>query len=158
MELVASKITTPLGQMIAIADTEALHFLNFADCRNLPDVQTHQETPPIISIKKELIQYFNGSLKEFKTPLFFQGTPFQKSVWKELKKIPYGQTRSYADIAESLGKPTAFRAAALANGANRLLIVIPCHRVINKNGNLGGFSSGLWRKKWLLDHEKENYG
>ncbi|MFI5342887.1 MAG: bifunctional transcriptional activator/DNA repair enzyme AdaA [Chlamydiales bacterium] len=164
--LKASWLDTPLGPMIAIADEHALYLLEFVDRRGLErEVERLRQkikstiipghTQPISSIERELIQYFNGTLREFKTPLFFLGTPFQKQVWEELKKIPYGETRSYLDMASLIGKPSAFRAMAQANGANQLAIVIPCHRVINTNGELGGYGGGLSRKKWLVNHERQ---
>ena len=85
-----------------------------------------------------------------------KGSFFQQSVWIELQKIPYGETRSYRDLAIVLQKPTAFRAVALANGANQFAIVIPCHRVIKANGDLCGYGGGIMRKKWLLEHEKKH--
>jgi AraC family transcriptional regulator of adaptative response/methylated-DNA-[protein]-cysteine methyltransferase len=111
-------------------------------------------TAPILAIEKELADYFNGRLTAFTTPLFYLGSPFQRLVWEELKKIPMGQTRSYSDIAKAIGRPTARRAVARANGSNQLAIIIPCHRVINANGQLGGYAGGLTRKQWLLEHER----
>ncbi len=84
------------------------------------------------------------------------GSPFQKQVWKALQQIPHGQTCSYADLAAAIGKPTACRAVANANGANQLAIVIPCHRVINSDGKLGGYGGGVSKKQWLIDHEKKS--
>ncbi len=157
-------LETPLGRMVAIADNKALYFLNFIDLnleheikrleRKVKTTITPGSTEPIDSIKAELDQFFEGTLKEFKTPMCLVGTPFQISVWEELQKIPFGETRSYLDIATAIGKPTAYRAVAQANGANLIPIVIPCHRVVNHNGDLGGYSAGLGRKKWLLNHEK----
>jgi AraC family transcriptional regulator of adaptative response/methylated-DNA-[protein]-cysteine methyltransferase len=109
----------------------------------------------ISSIENELTLYFNGKLNKFATTLFFLGLPFQKRVWEELQKIPYGETRSYSDLAKAVKKPTAFRAVAQANGANQFAIIIPCHRVINKNGDLGGYGGGIVRKEWLINHEKQ---
>ncbi|HEV2524212.1 MAG TPA: methylated-DNA--[protein]-cysteine S-methyltransferase, partial [Gammaproteobacteria bacterium] len=162
--LKSSWLDTKLGPMIAIADDDALYLLEFVDRRGLEreverlrkrtkSVIIPGETQPINSIKKELDYYFDGKLQEFKTPLFYLGSAFQKSVWDELKKIPSGETRSYAELASSLGKPSAFRAVANANGANQLAIIIPCHRVINSNGELGGYGGGLARKDWLIQHE-----
>ena len=164
--LKAAWLDTQLGPMIAIADEYALYLLEFIDCKGLEREieRLKQKTksaiifgvaPPINSIKSELSRYFDGDLVEFKTPIFFVGSVFQKSVWGALKLIPYGKTRSYADIAKTIGKPTAFRAVAQANGANQLALVIPCHRVINTNGNLGGYAGGVTRKEWLLHHEKK---
>lgn len=163
--LKASWLDTPLGPMIAIANEEALYLLEFVDRRGLErEIERLRQktksaiipgyTTPICSIERELNLYFKGELKEFKTPLFLLGSPFQKNVWAELVKIPPGETKSYSEIAIAIGKPTAFRAVAQANGANQLAIIIPCHRVINTNGELGGYAGGLTRKKWLINHEK----
>jgi AraC family transcriptional regulator of adaptative response/methylated-DNA-[protein]-cysteine methyltransferase len=162
--LKAAWLDTKLGPMIAIADDEALYLLEFVDRRGLErEVESLRRltksailpgtSEPLQSIEKELSQYFEGSLTEFKTPLHLLGSPFQKSVWEALKKIPYGETRSYAEISAAIKKPSAFRAVANANGANKIAIVIPCHRVINSNGEIGGYGGGVSRKKWLIDHE-----
>ncbi len=153
-----------MGSMIAIADDDVLYLLEFTDYRGLEreierckkktkSVIALGRSYPIELIESELSQFFNGQLKKFETPLFFSGTPFQNSVWEELKNIPYGETRSYAEIAEKIGKPTAYRAVAQANGANQLAIIVPCHRVINTGGALGGYAGGVARKEWLLNHE-----
>lgn len=112
-------------------------------------------TEALRSIEQELKKYFEGRLGKFTTPLFLLGSPFQKKVWNELLKIPYGTTRSYAAQAVSMGEPKATRAVANANGANQLAIVIPCHRIINSNGALGGYGGGIARKEWLLQHESK---
>ena len=106
------------------------------------------------ALKKELVEYFEGSRKKFSINLVFPGTPFQEGVWKELLKIPYGATVSYEDIARRVGSPKAVRAVGTANGMNRIAVVIPCHRVVNKSGELGGYGGGLWRKKLLLGLEQ----
>jgi AraC family transcriptional regulator, regulatory protein of adaptative response / methylated-DNA-[protein]-cysteine methyltransferase len=163
--LKAALLESPLGTMIAVGDEKALYLLECMDYLGFEDeverlkkktkaAITPGITPPIDSIKKELGHYFKGKLKEFKTPLFFQGTAFQKRVWEELKKIPFGETRSYSEVAVLIGKPTACRAVARANATNQIAIVIPCHRVINASGDLGGYNSGIKRKAWLLNHEK----
>ena len=110
-------------------------------------------TEPICSIVKEVEQYFAGSLKKFKTPIHPVDTPFQQMVWSELRKIPHSKTSSYLEIARAIGKPSAVRAVAQANAANLLAIIIPCHRVINASGKLGGYKGGVQRKEWLLSHE-----
>ena len=107
-------------------------------------------------LKKEINEYFEGKRKSFTVPLDAPGTEFQKGVWEELKKIPYGQTISYKTQAERLKNPKGVRAVANANGHNRISIIIPCHRVIGEDGTLTGYGGGLWRKKWLLDFEKKN--
>jgi AraC family transcriptional regulator of adaptative response/methylated-DNA-[protein]-cysteine methyltransferase len=163
--LKTSWLDTPLGPMLAIANEHALYLLEFVDRRGLErEVERLRQkaklaivpgtTQAIRSIESELKEYFAGTLKQFKTPLFLFGTPFQLRVWEELQKIPYGETRSYSDIATEIKKPSAFRAVAMANGANQLAIVIPCHRVININGDMGGYGGGLARKEWLINLEK----
>lgn len=164
--LKASWIDTPLGPMLAIADDQALYLIEFVDRRGLEKeierLRKKTKFPivpgkpnPIKQIEKELDEYFSGKIREFKTPLCLLGSPFQKRVWEELQKIPRGETRSYAEIARAIGKPSAFRAVALANGANQFAIVVPCHRVINSNGDLGGYGGGIKRKEWLLKHERK---
>lgn len=150
--------------MVAIGNDKALYFLEFADHANMPRkierlLQQTQATlvfetaKSIESITLELERYFKGELQSFATPLVLLGSPFQKRVWQELQKIPYGHKLSYKEIATLLGQPTAYRAVAQANGANILPLIIPCHRVINSDGKMGGYSGGLARKEWLLQHE-----
>ncbi len=165
MVLKESQIDTPLGPMRAIADEKALYLLEFVDRKGLKKeierLQTktgqqilHGRTQPLEQIEAELKEYYSGKLQTFQTPFATFGTPFQKRVWEELQKIPFGQTCSYAELAAAIGKPTAFRAVALANGANQLAIIIPCHRVINSSGALGGYGGGIHNKEWLLKHER----
>lgn len=164
--LFASWLDTKLGSMIAIGSETELYLLEFVDRRGLErEVERLRkktksaiipgDTLPLLSIQQELNAYFNGQLNAFRTPIGLLGSPFQKQVWGILQKIPMGETCSYIDIARQIGKPTAFRAVAQANGANQLAIVIPCHRVINNNGDLGGYGGGITRKQWLLNHEKQ---
>ncbi|HCD1062610.1 TPA: methylated-DNA--[protein]-cysteine S-methyltransferase, partial [Listeria monocytogenes] len=115
---------------------------------------TPEKTIIIQQIEAELAQYFNGELIDFKTPIRYIGSDFQQNVWEELRRIPIGETISYKGLAEKLGRPTASRAVARANGANQLSLIVPCHRVINTNGALGGYGGGLARKEWLIKHEK----
>lgn len=165
--LKASWLDTQLGPMIIIADDEALYLLEFVDRRGLEReverlrIKTKSaiipgDTPITKSISKELNLYFGGKLKEFTTPVRLLGSKFQKNVWNQLKKIPYGETRSYLEIANAIKHPKAFRAVANANGANQLCLIIPCHRVINNNGELGGYGGGISRKQWLIDHERRH--
>jgi AraC family transcriptional regulator of adaptative response/methylated-DNA-[protein]-cysteine methyltransferase len=164
--LKASWLDSPLGPMLAIADDEALYLLEFVERRGLEReierlrIKTKSAiipgiTDPIKSIEIQLKLYFEGKLKNFKTPILLMGSPFQKLVWEELMRIPFGTTRSYGDQAAAISKPTAYRAVANANGANQLAIIIPCHRIINTNGELGGYGGGISRKKWLINHEKQ---
>ena len=105
---------------------------------------------------EQLNEYFTGKRKEFELPLAPRGTPFQQKVWAQLQKIPYGQTRSYKDIAQAVGSPKAFRAVGMANNKNPIAIVIPCHRVIGADGSLVGYGGGLGMKQSLLDLEKRH--
>ncbi len=157
-------VDTPLGPMVAVADQTHLYLLEFIDRKALRrELKTLAKdakgdigfgTPtPIQRISQELAQYFKGHLAYFQTPLATGGTPFARSVWEALRKIPAGETRSYSDIATVIGRPSAVRAVAQANGANRLAIVIPCHRVIGADGSLTGYGGGLWRKDRLISLE-----
>lgn len=167
ISLKTTKIDSPLGPMIAIADEASLYLLEFVTKRGLErELDRLQQrgfdlapgmTPILMSIEAELHAYFAGKLMAFKTPYHVFGSPFQQQVWKALSAIPYGETRSYAAQAASLGKPTAFRAVANANGANQLSILLPCHRVIASDGSLGGYGGGIQAKEWLLNHEKSNF-
>ncbi|HWB94966.1 MAG TPA: methylated-DNA--[protein]-cysteine S-methyltransferase [Puia sp.] len=116
-------------------------------------------TPIVIQCIEQLIQYFQGQRRVFDFPVYQEGTPFQQRVWNELTAIPFGKTISYLEMSRRLGDTKAIRAAAAANGKNNIAIVVPCHRVIGSKRDLVGYAGGLWRKKWLLDHEtKVTYG
>nr|WP_067625717.1 trifunctional transcriptional activator/DNA repair protein Ada/methylated-DNA--[protein]-cysteine S-methyltransferase [Alicyclobacillus acidiphilus] len=162
--LFAHWLDTPLGPMLAIADDEGLYLLEFVDRRGLErEIERLRQrtkcavipgrTSPIDTIERELASYFAGSLDSFTTPVHVLGTPFQRRVWDELRKIPLGETRSYSEIAAAIGNPAAVRAVGRANGSNQLAIIIPCHRVVQQDGTLGGYGGGLARKQWLLEHE-----
>jgi methylated-DNA-[protein]-cysteine S-methyltransferase len=103
---------------------------------------------------KQLEDYFKGRRLKFNVPLQLEGTAFQIAVWRQLEKIPFGQTASYGDVARAIDRPKAYRAVGNANNKNPIPLIIPCHRVIGSNGQLVGFGGGIWRKQWLLDHEK----
>lgn len=103
---------------------------------------------------RQLDEYFKGRRQKFSVPLLLEGTDFQKAVWRQLQKILFGQTVSYGDVARAIGRPQAFRAVGNANNKNPIPLIIPCHRVIGSDGKMVGFGSGIWRKEWLLDHEK----
>ncbi|MHA1190188.1 MAG: bifunctional transcriptional activator/DNA repair enzyme AdaA [Alphaproteobacteria bacterium] len=164
--LMADWIDTPLGVMIVVCDRHGLHLLEFYDCKRLGKELTALmkatgctigvgSLPPTVQIKRELAVFFAGTGADFQTPLAFGGSGFAQSVWSALRQIPPGQTRSYADIARAIGRPTATRAVARANGANPISIVVPCHRVIGADGSLTGYGGGLWRKQWLIEHERK---
>ncbi len=164
VRLTMNRISTPLGQMIACASDENLLLLEFVDRRmlerQLDRIQKYTggtlvpgENHVLKHTSSELAAYFDGKLTSFSIPIETSGTPFQEIVWAELLNIPCGETVSYADLATAIGKPSAVRAVANANGHNRLAILIPCHRVIGKDGTLTGYGGGLWRKRRLLDLE-----
>ncbi|MCT4565139.1 MAG: methylated-DNA--[protein]-cysteine S-methyltransferase [Maledivibacter sp.] len=112
--------------------------------------------PTLGEAKNQLKDYFNGKRKKFDLPLKMNGTKFQNRVWSELTKIPYGKTLSYKEIAVGIGNDNACRAVGNANNKNKVAIIIPCHRVVGSNGKLVGYEGGLWRKKWLLEHESRD--
>jgi AraC family transcriptional regulator of adaptative response/methylated-DNA-[protein]-cysteine methyltransferase len=158
-------VESPLGPLVVGATSEALCLVEFATRRALAgqvDVLQRRfrctvvpgQNATIERARRELDEYFAGTRRVFETPTVAPGTAFQESVWAALCAIPYGETRSYEAIARSVGRPGAVRAVGTANGANRLAIVIPCHRVVNKSGALGGYGGGLWRKQALLDWER----
>ena len=113
---------------------------------------------PLVAAWQQLDEYFRGTRREFSLPLWLEGTNFQNKVWCELQKIPYGETRTYGEIAAACSRPGAARAVGRANHHNPLVIIIPCHRVIAADGSLVGFGAGLWRKTWLLAHERKMSG
>ncbi len=140
---------TPLGPLKITGTKEGLESVGFID--EIPE-NTSADSCLTMAVK-QLKEYFEGTRKEFQIPLNPEGTPFQKKVWKLLETIPFGNTQSYQDIANTLGDPKVIRAAASANGKNPIAIIIPCHRVIGSDGSLTGYAGGLHRKKWLLEHE-----
>ena len=116
---------------------------------------THELSPLLQQCVEQLIEYFNGARLVFNLPVYQEGTPFQNSVWSELLNIRFGKTITYLDLAKRLGDPKVIRAAASTNGKNNICIIVPCHRVVGTNDNLVGYSGGLPRKKWLLNHENK---
>ncbi|MDO5704370.1 MAG: trifunctional transcriptional activator/DNA repair protein Ada/methylated-DNA--[protein]-cysteine S-methyltransferase [Paracoccus sp. (in: a-proteobacteria)] len=164
-DLRADWIDTPLGGMIAIADDAALHLLEFTDRKGLP-IQLRQvsagaggriglgRTAITDATETQLAAFLAGQLPRFDLPLSLLGTDFQRRVWTALQAIPAGQTRSYGELARTLGQPSAVRAVAGANARNRMAIVIPCHRVIGADGSLTGYAGGLWRKEKLIEVER----
>jgi AraC family transcriptional regulator of adaptative response/methylated-DNA-[protein]-cysteine methyltransferase len=163
--IVVSWLESPIGPLLAAANNRGVCLLEFTDRRMLetqfrtlkklfsgaivPGKNAH-----LNKLQEEIEKYFAGGLKQFSVPLVYPGTPFQERVWNELLRIPYGQTRSYEELAQRMGVAGAQRAVGHANGANRIAIVIPCHRVVNKDGKLGGYGGGLWRKQYLLALEQ----
>ncbi|MET3196635.1 methylated-DNA--[protein]-cysteine S-methyltransferase [Bacillus sp. OAE603] len=154
MELETAYINTPLGMMRIVGNNEGVAFIDFLKEN---EVIPNKGVPSsLIDAANEMNEYFNGKRKEFTIRSLVKGTVFQEKVWSELLKIQYGETASYADIANRIGNPKAVRAVANANARNPLSIVVPCHRIIGSNGKLTGYAGGLWRKEWLLSREKNN--
>jgi methylated-DNA-[protein]-cysteine S-methyltransferase len=145
----ASVIASPVGKITIFADAEFVHAVTFAE----KDIAGLPENELTIKVANQLKDYFKGELKVFDFPMKQKGTEFQQEVWQNLLAIPFGETTSYAKF--SAHHPLAIRAIASANGKNDIAIVVPCHRVIGSNGKLVGYAGGLWRKQWLLQHERE---
>lgn len=164
-----ARLPTPLGPMLAGATDEGICLLEFTDRRmletqlsrlgkRLKAVLLPGEHPHFKALAAQLQRYFDGKLDRFDLPLSLPGSEFQQAVWAELQTIPFGATRSYQEQAVSIGNPKAVRAVAKANGDNRISIIVPCHRVIGADGGLTGYGGGLWRKQWLLSHERKHAG
>lgn len=145
-------LDTPLGTLLIIgneAGVRAIRFLNEA-----PPASPDESPPMVLSVcAQQLREYFEGRRRSFEVPLDLRGTPFQVRVWELLQRIPFGETRTYLDLALALGDVKAVRAVGAANGQNPVPIIVPCHRVIGQDGQLVGYGGGLWRKEWLLAHE-----
>jgi AraC family transcriptional regulator of adaptative response/methylated-DNA-[protein]-cysteine methyltransferase len=159
-----ARIETPLGTMIAAATKDHLVMLEFGDrrmrrtqfkrlSRLLRCDYSQDDTPILGMMRQQLDEYFAGRRRNFDVPMTMPGTDFQRSVWKELRRIRPGTTKSYAEVAEAIGRRAAVRAVARANGDNRIAILVPCHRVIGSDGSLTGYGGGLWRKQRLLELE-----
>ena len=148
---------SPVGPLLLAGNHEGLHVLSFgvgSRPRNVDPSWVADATGVLTGVRKELDEYFAGRLKKFMTPLAFAGTPFQHQVWTELCRIPYGETISYLELANRIRNAKAVRAVGMANGANPIAIIVPCHRVIGSNGSLTGFGGGLPTKRALLELER----
>lgn len=159
-ECVYDEMNSPVGRLTIIASKDALHAILWeTDCASelyktlMKSLERFSNNKIIVETKKQLHEYFEGRRKKFELPLAPNGTEFQVQAWKQLQKIPYGQTISYGEQAEKMGDKKKARAVGMANGRNPISIVVPCHRVIGSNGKLVGFGGGLSCKQWLLDHE-----
>lgn len=162
--LMARWLDTPIGAMLAIADDAGVRLLEFAERRALPrEIERLKrlvgpirfgEHPLLDRLAAALTAYFSGVAVTFDVPLAQPGSAFTARVWSALRHIPIGETTSYGALAAALGRPEAARAVASANGANQIAILVPCHRVIGADGSLTGYGGKLWRKQWLLDHER----
>jgi methylated-DNA-[protein]-cysteine S-methyltransferase len=158
MSLVETVFPSPVGELTLVASDKGLVAILWEDDRpgrvRLSARERIDDHPMLAKARAQLTDYFDGTLRHFTVPLDFRGTDFQQKVWAALCAIPFGQTRSYADIARTIGHPTASRAVGAANGRNPLSIIAPCHRVVGANGALTGFAGGVEVKRWLLDFEQ----
>lgn len=152
-------IESPFDPLTLVAGGDELCGLYMVQQRHLPELVTFGDPEPsnpvLVETERQLKEYFAGQRKEFDLPIRFFGTPFQQLVWTALSEIPYGETVSYGQLADRLGRPTASRAVGLANGKNPIGIIVPCHRVVGATGDLTGYGGGLDRKRRLLDFEGE---
>lgn len=147
-------LPSPVGPLVITSNGKAITGLYTPEHRRHAEAQQGiQETAPFHEAARQLAAYFAGERKNFDLPLQPEGTPFQQRVWRLLQQIPHGQTRSYGQLAASMGAPSASRAVGMANGRNPISIIIPCHRVIGAGGKLTGYAGGLATKQWLLKHE-----
>lgn len=146
---------SPVGELLLAGDDESLHYLSFPSGHKAfgPHAEWTCNDAPFGAVKDQLTAYFAGRLRSFDLPLTLHGTPFQKSVWTYLATIPFGETRSYGQLAHDIDTPKASRAVGAANGANPLPVILPCHRVIGSTGKLTGFGGGIPTKRFLLEHE-----
>lgn len=143
-------INSPLGFIKIEGNNDGIFSLNFCDSTS----ESTKFPPELQEAVTQLQEYFAGTRKEFNIKIAPQGTEFQQKVWELLQEVPHGKTISYSKLSDQYGDPKAIRAVASANGKNPILIIIPCHRIISKDGGLGGFSAEIWRKEWLLNHEQ----
>jgi methylated-DNA-[protein]-cysteine S-methyltransferase len=149
--------SSPIGRIKIVANANCIQALTFIEDTDTLSNSEGIESPMVIhQCIDELIDYFNGKRTQFSVPIHQSGTEFQQKVWKELYEVPYAKTMSYAALAKKLGDPKVIRAAASANGKNKIAIIVPCHRIIGSDSNLTGYAWGLARKKWLLQHEFRN--
>jgi methylated-DNA-[protein]-cysteine S-methyltransferase len=151
--LYVERLPSPIGALTLVATERALVRVDF-EGRPGPAEAQAGPTPLLVEVRAQLEAYLAGKLREFDLPLAAEGTAFQRGVWGALRGIPWGETRSYREIARELGRPAAVRAVGAANGQNPIPIIIPCHRVIGADGSLTGYGGGLARKRWLLSLER----
>ncbi|MCU1622118.1 MAG: cysteine methyltransferase [Frankiales bacterium] len=147
-------VDSPLGPLTLVERDGAVAGLYMTEHRHMPAVEGNRDDTVLPGLQEQLAAYFARELKDFDVALSVAGTSFQQRVWAGLAQIPYGETWSYAELAEHIGSPTAVRAVGLANGKNPVSIVVPCHRVVGSNGSLTGYGGGLGRKQLLLDLER----
>ena len=162
MRIYVSELNTPVGTLHLASSDQGVVSISLSGKedllkdleRRIPDMEFEENASKNKGVVRQLKEYFSGARKDFDLPLHLIGTEFQKLVWRQLKGVSFGQTASYKEIAERIGKPKAMRAVGQANHRNPIPIIIPCHRIIGANGHLVGFGSGLDKKRFLLSHER----
>jgi len=150
-EIYHLRIDSPVGALKITGTSSFINAVSFTD-----EAPEDFPQPPVLLLDcaQQLYEYFSGIRKTFELPLYQEGTDFQQQVWKQLQEIPFGQTISYQQLAKRVNNPKSVRAVGNTNGKNRLAIIVPCHRVIGSNGTLTGYAGGIWRKRWLIEHER----
>lgn len=156
-------IESPIGELTLVASEAGLAFVLFEGQRPVdvglaPDLPEVADDPTLTQAATQLGEYFDGERRDFDVPLDLQGTDFQVDAWRALATVPYGETRSYGEQADAIGRPGAFRAVGAANGRNPIPVILPCHRIVGADGSLTGFAGGLATKRWLLNHEQDQQG
>ncbi len=167
-QIISTTLNTPIGELHIAATEKGICLLDFIDMEDRLEKQLARveksfcckaesgSNPHLDQLESELDEYFSGKRQSFDVPLEYKGTEFQKQAWQALLRIPYGETRSYQQQAEAINNPKAVRAVASANHHNRIAIVIPCHRVIAKDGSMAGYGGDIWRKEFLIELERQN--
>lgn len=163
-ELFTARLETPIGPLEAVSDRGAILAVSFAGgtgrarrrgAGREAGTQVVSRPPVLEACLRQLEAYFRGERRSFDVPLRLEGTPFQRRVWQALLRVPFGRTTTYGELAAALGNPRAGRAVGGANHRNPVSIIVPCHRVVGGDGGLVGYGGGLWRKEWLLRHERD---
>jgi methylated-DNA-[protein]-cysteine S-methyltransferase len=155
MQMLYTTFDSPIGELLLAGDGKSLHHLHMQEGKTRIEVRNdwEQAAEPFSAVREQLDDYFAGGRTTFDVPLTMTGSAFQRRVWSELRRIPYGESISYGELARRIGIPSAARAVGTANGLNPVAVIVPCHRVIGADGSLTGFGGGLERKRFLLDLE-----
>lgn len=154
IRMIYTHLESPIGDLLVVGDGEAITALYTAEHVRRPVPDGHRDDEAFEGARQQLTEYFSGLRQSFELDLHPAGTEFQRAVWAELRRIEYGSTASYAQIAQRVGRPAAVRAVGAANGRNPISIIVPCHRVVGSDGRLTGYAGGLAAKQWLLEHER----
>ena len=156
--MIHSTMSSPIGDLLLVGDGTSLTALYTPEHVRMPASTGDRDNAAFGQVREQLVEYFDGQRAEFELALAPLGTAFQQQVWQELRRIQYGDTASYGQIARRVGNPRAVRAVGHANGRNPISIIVPCHRVVGSDGTLTGYAGGLAAKQWLLSHEAKHAG